>query len=552
MSATFKRSRRPRRPPLDEDLILSWADEHFQKYGVWPTSEARSAFNDNGDNWHALDMALRKGFRGLLPDSSLATLLQDRRGVINIRNQPKFTVETILLWADHHLARHGDYPSSKDVTIDLAPTETWVAVQSALCTGCRGLPGGSSLAQLLHEHRGKRHNRYLPPFTPENILDWANEHYKRTGEWPSSKSGPVQSAPGETWMAVQDALKDGVRGLAGGSSLARFLLEYSDKKYDPGPLPHTIEKITDWLKAYAIQHGRYPTVQSGAIEGAPEELWRAVDMCLTRGLRGLPGGSSLLKLRQELIQEGKLPENNSKSRSGRRKGQRILTIPALTEDHILSWADSHFERHGAWPNSKSGAVDDQPGENWGFINSSLRNGHRGLTSGSTLSLLLEARRSVFRHADLPSLTIEQILHWADEHFKRVGEWPNTSDGVIHAAPKERWSAVNAALRHGKRGLPGGTSLARLLIAQRDKTDRLNASSYSIETITDWLLAHGKRHGKYPSIHTGPIEDARQETTWGAVHMALLQGYRGLPGGSSLAKLKQDLINAGKLPNPRLL
>jgi hypothetical protein len=56
------------------------------------------------------------------------------------------------------------------------------------------------------------------------ILGWADAHHARTGAWPGSGSGPVPEGPaGETWRRVDNALRLGLRGLAGGSSLAQLL-----------------------------------------------------------------------------------------------------------------------------------------------------------------------------------------------------------------------------------------------------------------------------------------------------------------------------------------
>jgi hypothetical protein len=55
------------------------------------------------------------------------------------------------------------------------------------------------------------------------ILRWAGAHRRRTGDWPSARSGPVAGAPGLTWRAVDAALAEGCRGLPGGDSLARLL-----------------------------------------------------------------------------------------------------------------------------------------------------------------------------------------------------------------------------------------------------------------------------------------------------------------------------------------
>jgi hypothetical protein len=63
----------------------------------------------------------------------------------------------------------------------------------------------------------------------------------------------------------------------------------------------------------------------------------------------------------------------------------------------------------------------------------------------------------------PYLTVAQILRWADAHHRQTGQWPSAVAGPVADAPGESWQAVNNALHRGLRGLPGGDSLARLLV-----------------------------------------------------------------------------------------
>jgi hypothetical protein len=97
------------------------------------------------------------------------------------------------------------------------------AVNRALGRGGRGLPGGSSLARLLEQRRGRRNQAHAPPLDAGQILRWADAHFRRTGRWPAATSGPVLDAPGESWGAVASALWGGHRGLPGGETLARLL-----------------------------------------------------------------------------------------------------------------------------------------------------------------------------------------------------------------------------------------------------------------------------------------------------------------------------------------
>jgi hypothetical protein len=132
------------------------------------------------------------------------------------------TIEQILQWADAHYLRTGRWPRPGDGAIHLAAGETWANVSEALTYGLRGLPGGSSLTLLLHEHFGANPKSGKPLLKIEQILAWAEAHFRRTGEWPTKDSGPVVDAPGETWSALNSALTDGNRGLPGGSSLVKL------------------------------------------------------------------------------------------------------------------------------------------------------------------------------------------------------------------------------------------------------------------------------------------------------------------------------------------
>jgi hypothetical protein len=140
--------------------------------------------------------------------------------------RPPLSVEVILRWADAHRRRTGRWPSADSGFVHRVPGQTWQAVNRALAAGSRGLPGGSSLARLLAERRGKRNKAQAPRLREEQILLWADRHYRRTGRWPTPASGPVQGAPDENWRALASALWAGNRGLRGGDTLRRFLLRH--------------------------------------------------------------------------------------------------------------------------------------------------------------------------------------------------------------------------------------------------------------------------------------------------------------------------------------
>jgi hypothetical protein len=58
---------------------------------------------------------------------------------------------------------------------------------------------------------------------------------------------------------------------------------------------------------------------------------------------------------------------------------------------------------------------------------------------------------------------------------------------------------------------------------------------TVAQILAWADEHHRRTGKWPSANSGLVAGAPGET-WVALNAALYAGYRGLPGGDSLAQL----------------
>src|SRR5262249_33877951 len=89
---------------------------------------------------------------------------------------------------------------------------------------------------------------------------------------------------------------------------------------------------------------------------------------------------------------------------------------------------------------------------------------------------------------------------------------------------------------GLRGLPGCSSLARLLCERRGVRNHLRLPRLTVEQVVAWAEAHRRRTGRWPTAKAGPVEGARGET-WRGVATALEKGLRGLPGGLSLPGLR---------------
>jgi hypothetical protein len=160
--------------------------------------------------------------------------------------------------------------------------DTWCSVDKALRTGRRGLPADSSLARLLSEHRGVRNRKALPPYTVAQVLEWADAHYRRTGRRPNEDSGPVEDAPGETWKAIEAALRQGARGFPGGSSIARLLAKRRGVRNVQNLPRLTIAQILAWADAHYKRTRYWPKKKSGPIPESPTDDWALIYAHSTR------------------------------------------------------------------------------------------------------------------------------------------------------------------------------------------------------------------------------------------------------------------------------
>jgi hypothetical protein len=283
----------------------------------------------------------------------------------------------------------------------------------------------------------------------------------------------------------------------------------------------TYTQILRWADAFHQQQRRWPTLYDGPVPGTVDVTWRRIDSALRLGLRGLLNGSSLSQLLAD--------ERGVRKRS---------CLPPLTVGQILAWADGHQRRIGRWPAIDSGPIAEAPEETWRRIDSALRMGLRALPGGSSLAQLLARRRGARNHSRLPRLSVRQILIWADAHYRRTGAWPTYKNGDILEARGETWGAVQAALQMGRRGFPGGDTLARLLARERGVRNFKDPPMLHLEEILRWVIAYQRRSGGWPTTCAGPILEATGET-WAMVDRALRKGKRGLAGGMSLFRLVQQ-------------
>jgi hypothetical protein len=133
---------------------------------------------------------------------------------------------------------------------------------------------------------------------------------------------------------------------------------------------------------------------------------------------------------------------------------------------------------------------------------------------------------------LPPLHIDEILAWADAYHARTCEWPTNNSGPVPEAPApgETWRIIAFSLIRGRRGLPGGMSLTKLLTEHRGIHTPL-----TFERILAWADAHRAATGHWPTARSGSIAGEYKQT-WSSIAESLSHGYRGLPGGWTIPRL----------------
>jgi len=363
-----------RRTILHIKQILAWADAHHARTGNWPDIKSGRVWEAPDEAWVNINQALVKGLRGLRRGNSLPKLLAKYRGRRNRKQLPRYTIHQVLKWAKDHHTRRGRWPLSSSGPIASAPGETWLAVDMALRHGQRGMRSGSSLAKFLAAKCRVKHRIDRPRLTLRQILRWVDLHHQRTGNWPVTQGGSIRESDGDTWTAVDLALRTGRRGLRGGSSLAKLLARYRGVHRHVRKPPLTERQILSWADAFHARMGRWPNYHSGAIPEAPRETWLQVNEALSKGRRGLSGGMTLAKLLAL--------KRNVRSR---------IALPALSERKILAWARKFRREHGRWPTRHLGIIPGSDGETWSGIDWALKHRSRGLARRSSLAQLLKSR-----------------------------------------------------------------------------------------------------------------------------------------------------------------
>lgn len=439
------------RARLSNRQILDLALAHYQRTGKWPNKHMGAITGARDRTWSAINATLVKYGDENGRRLSLAELLAKELGMRNPKKLPPLSVATVLAWADQHHRRTGVWPiRDKGGPVQGDPGETWSALDSSLRRGSRKLPACGGLAAFLDKYRNVRNVANQPRVTPSQILQWCDAHFRRTGQWPTAWSGPVFGLQNEQWMSINDALRFNRRGLRTRCTLAKFLIMHRGKRNVRHPPKLSISRILAWADAHYDCTGDWPSTTTGRIVDQPDEKWKRIDEVLRTGGRGLSGGTSLSKLL-----------------SSRRKRLYACKGVSLRRNEILKWAAHYHELIGRLPTRDSGPVHGVLGETWNAIDAALRTGSRSLPGGSSLAGLLKEYKPPYPECGR-KLNERLILRWAGEFFKRVGYWPTRRSAYTDSSRREKWAIIDQSLVNGYRGLPGNSSLAKLINKRRGR------------------------------------------------------------------------------------
>ncbi len=219
--------------------------------------------------------------------------------------------------------------------------------------------------------------------------------------------------------------------------------------------------------------------------------------------------------------------------------EAFASISPEDDDGIRrEWADRAYGLRGSQDDYVRVMESDEPEEEYHAIEREFGR-EEGVEPGRTAGFD-HGGRGAKMPTDIPPLSIDEIVEWAQAYKEEHNKWPRASSGLVEGVPhKMTWAMVNSALSKGLGGLSGGSSLAELLEEHFDVRGPADFPDLSIAEIREWAQAHREKHDKWPRASSGPVEDARFAITWSMVNSALNKGLGGLPGGSSLAELQEE-------------
>lgn len=298
---------------------------------------------------------------------------------------PEFTREQLKGWIGRFIETHGKKPNKRDGIVEFTGSDfkgiTWNAINTALNRGNRSFSPGSSLASFTETEFGIKNPKRKPTLSEDGIRELIQNFIARHGRKPQKTDGLIEHHEGNlSWQIIDRRLRDGNKGLSGGSSLAIFSETHFGIR-DQVKIPEvSLDLIRFYIQKHFAKYKKYPTSKSGKIEFAEGELkgisWHSVNQAIKAGKTSLPKGSTLADYIQSEF--GVTNPKNPK---------------LLSEEIVLSWIQKFIDKNGKKPNVNDGVIEFAdsifPALTWRLLNNCLSKGRRGFSGGSSLAKLIE-------------------------------------------------------------------------------------------------------------------------------------------------------------------
>lgn len=297
--------------------------------------------------------------------------------------------------------------------------------------------------------------------------------------------------PGLTWERIDSRLRDGHRGLPGGTSLSKWLDEaYPAERYQA---PITSASMLAWVTAHlAANGGDFPHVASGQIPGV-NRTWMNLNDALRKRQLAFTRCSSLSAWLDE-----QFPLDRKKPAA------------RLTANMILELVDGYRAEHdGAFPYRESGKV---AGLNmtWTQLDNALRQGGKSL-----------AKWLVKRYPDFVEVPEQRLRAWVDEYARESERaLPTSASGEIPGTGWT-WTQVDRAFRSGAWRWSTDNSLSAWLDATFPAERILTPAN-----VRTWVENHVALHGSFPTKDSSTPVAGESAWTWRRINSAMTTGSHG--------------------------
>jgi len=357
---------------LTEAQILEWMQATLTKTGklpsmrditVWACDVDGQLQEVSGENWSAINQALKNRSRGLSAESapSLADL-KIKHGLSDVRKN--LSVNRLTRWIKATKSKTGQYPAQADAIVwdqteggefKIVRSESWRAIDNALRNGYRGSRNENFLnVKSLSDFKIKNNFVDDRALSETQIVKWLATTIEKTGKipsildqdvWTKNSNSDFEVVDGETWVSIDSAIRGKTRGLSkNGQPIASSLADLKKKHGFVEDKSLSENQIIAWILSTYKKTGKYPSmadndvwteISNGNFILVQDESWSKIDSALNNKQRGLvkPDNTAIAESLADLKARNKFFSKKTD----------------LTEEEIVSWMNATKAKTGIFP-----------------------------------------------------------------------------------------------------------------------------------------------------------------------------------------------------------